>query len=158
MSGPPEGVTLRRATEADQALIRQMVVREAQLDPTSLHWSHFVIAELAPLGEAVGLGQIRPYRNCPELGSIFTRPQFEGQGIAGAVIGRLVADWPAPGPIYLECQAENATFYARFGFREIPWYQAPMPLKLKAGMGTFLGKIFGFRMAAMKLERSAGQE
>jgi len=149
----PEGVTLRRAVEADQALIRQMVIREAQLDPSALHWSHFVIAEIG--GEAVGLGQIRPYRGCPELGSIYTRPQFEGRGIGGAVIGRLVADWPLPGPIYLECQSHNTTYYQRFGFKEIPWYQAPMPLKLKSGMGAMLGRLFGFRVSAMMLERGA---
>ena len=151
MTGTPEGLTLRRAVEADQVLIRQMVIKEAGLDPTSLDWSHFVIAELA--GEVVGLGQIRPYRGCPELGSIYTRPQFEGRGIGGAVIGRLIEDWRLPGPIYLECQSHNATYYQRFGFREIPWYKAPMPLKLKSGMGAFLGRIFGFRISAMILER-----
>jgi len=146
---------LRRAVEADQALIRQMVIREADLDPTSLHWSHFVMAELG--GEVVGLGQIRPHRGCPELGSIYTRSQFEGQGIAGAVINRLIADWPQPGPIYLECQSHNTTFYQRFGFKEIPWYQAPMPLKFKSGLGNFMGRIFGFRVSAMILDRPAGQ-
>lgn len=148
---PPQGLTIRRATEADQALIRQMVIKEAELDPTSLHWSHFVMAELD--GEVAGLGQIRPYRNCPELGSIYTRPKYEGKGIGGAVIRRLVDDWPLPGPIYLECQSHNATYYQRFGFKKIPWYKAPMPLKFKSGMGAILGKLFGIKVSAMILVR-----
>jgi N-acetylglutamate synthase-like GNAT family acetyltransferase len=151
MTTPPEGLVLRRAVADDQALIHTMVIKEAELDPTDLHWSHFVIAELA--GEVVGLGQIRPYKGCPELGSIYTRPDFEGRGIGGAVIGRLVADWPLPGPIYLECQSHNTTYYQRFGFREIPWYRAPMPLKLKSGVSNLLGLLFGIKVSAMQLDR-----
>jgi GNAT superfamily N-acetyltransferase len=153
MRPAPLELRLRPALEADQPLIRQMVVKEAGLDPTSLHWSHFIIAELG--AEVAGLGQIRPYRGCPELGSIFTRPQFQGRGIAGAIILRLVANWPAPGPIYLECQGHMATYYQQFGFRKIPWQQAPMPLKLKAGVGAFLSRIFNFKMAVMRLDRQA---
>jgi len=147
----PDGMTIRPAAEADQALIRQMVVNEAGLDPTSLGWSHFVIAEMD--GQVVGLGQIRPYPGCPELGSIFTRPEYQGRGIAAAVIRRLVDDWPLPGPIYLECEGHNVTYYHRFGFKEIPWQQAPMPLRLKAGVGAFIARIFGFKMAVMRLDR-----
>ena len=38
-------IHLRPAVAADQPLIRQMV-RAEDLDPTSLHWSHFLVAEL----------------------------------------------------------------------------------------------------------------
>jgi N-acetylglutamate synthase-like GNAT family acetyltransferase len=143
-----EGLGLRRALEADQALIRQMVIQEAGLDPTSLGWSHFVIAEVN--GEVAGLGQIRPYPRCPELGSIFTRPAYRGQGVAAAIIRRLVDDWQPHGPIYLECQGHMTSYYQRFGFDEISGQPAPMPLKLKAGVGAFFARVFGFKLAVMK--------
>lgn len=142
---------LRRATKADQALIRRMVVREGGLDPTSLHWSHFVLAEVN--GEVAGLGQIRPYRNCPELGSIYTRPQHRGVGVAAAIIRRLIADCQALGPVYLECRAHMASYYRQFGFEEIRWQQAPMPLKLKSGIGAFFARLFGLKLAVMRLNR-----
>ena len=31
-----------------------------------------------------------------------------------------------------------------------------MPLKFKSGMGAILGKLFGIKVSAMKLERPAG--
>lgn len=37
-------VTLRKATAQDAPMINQMV-RDAQLDPTSLKWQHFLVAE-----------------------------------------------------------------------------------------------------------------
>src|SRR5262249_30314699 len=136
MTQPEIDVRLRPAQAEDQELIKEMIVREAQLDPTSLHWSHFILAELAddsvPEGERViGLGQIRPYRNCPELGSLYVRKLYRGQGVASQIMRALLASRPAP--IYLECLSYNAPFYQRFGFYQIPWYRAPWPLSLKSG-------------------------
>lgn len=148
-------VTVRRATPADQTTIRRLV-RGAQLDPTALHWSHFVVAEIDGAG-SVGIGQVRPYPRCPELGSLVVRKRFRGRGIAAAIIHALLES--EPGTVYLECQVHMVPYYERFGFQEIPWYRAPMPLKLKAGMGALLGRLFGFRIAAMQREgvESTGQ-
>lgn len=137
-------VTLRPAQAEDQALIKEMIVREAELDPTSLHWSHFILAELPddnlPASERViGLGQIRPYRNCPELGSLYVRKTYRKLGVASQIMRALLASRPAP--IYLECLSYNVPYYERFGFFEIPWYRAPWPLSLKSGVGTFFSKL-----------------
>lgn len=143
MPARPE-VKLRRAQREDQTLINAMVRDEANLDPTSLHWSHFVIAELPGEGgtgpaQVAGIGQIRPYRGCPELGSLYVRQPYRGQGIASQIVRALLASTPAP--IYLECVDLNVPYYRRFGFYEIAWHRAPWPLWLKSGMGRLAGRL-----------------
>ncbi len=139
------GVTLRPAVPADQRTIRRLV-RGAGLDPTALHWSHFIVAERDGVG-IVGIGQIRPYRRCPELGSLVVLKAYRGQGLGGAILRALLASRPPP--IYLECEGSKVPYYTRFGFREIPWRQAPLPLKLKAGLGNLIARRAGWRVAVM---------
>lgn len=145
--GPHTPPTIRRATAADQAVIKA-IVGQAGLDPFNLKWPNFVLAEVD--GQIAGIGQIRPYPNCPELGSIVTLPEHRRQGIATRIIETLLDG--RTDTIYLECAGRMASYYTRFDFREIPWQQAPMPLKLKAGLGNMLGRLFGFRIAVMKRE------
>lgn len=141
-------ITIRPARREEQARIRQVITKDANLDPTDLNWANFVIAEGAD-GRWAGLGQIRRAGKCNELGSLYVRPDLRGQGIAGAIIGALVAD--EPGEIYLECAGRLVPFYERFGFERVPWQSVPMPLKIKAGIGHTLGKLFGMELATMRL-------
>ncbi len=135
-------VRIRPAVDTDQPLIRQMV-QKAHLDPTGLHWSHFIVAEND--GKIVGIGQMRP--KGPELGSLVVRKDYRRCGIGGQIIKALVDT--QPGDVYLECQSGLADYYRRFGFEEIHWREAPWPLKLKAG----LGKLLGFRLSVMRYTR-----
>jgi amino-acid N-acetyltransferase len=137
--------TIQRAAAADQAAIREIVLK-AGLDPSNLKWPNFVLAEIDE--QIAGIGQIRPYPGCPELGSIVTLPAYRGQGVASKIIETLLDG--RTDTIYLECMGQRASFYTRFGFQEIPWPQAPMPLKLKAGLGNMIGRLFGLRVAVMK--------
>jgi N-acetylglutamate synthase-like GNAT family acetyltransferase len=141
----PSGITIRRAAAADQIAIRQMI-RYARLDPLDVRWPNFMVAETD--GQIIGIGQIRPYPGCPELGSIVTRRQYRGQGIAAAIIETLLAE--RTGAVYLECARRMVSYYVRFGFEEIPWHQAPMPLKFKSCVGNTVGRLLGFRIAVMK--------
>lgn len=140
-------ISIRPASAADQPLIRAWV-REARLDPTALRWQHFLIAEDA--GIIVGIGQIRPYPRCRELGSLVVAPERRGTGVGAQLVRALLVG--EAGPIYLECGGHNEAFYLRFGFRPIPWQHAPMPLKLKAGAGQLAGRLFGFRIVVMRWE------
>ncbi len=142
---PAALLTIRRATAADQTDIRA-IIRTAGLDPGNLAWSNFVLAEVD--GQIAGIGQIRPYPNCPELGSIVTLPEYRGQGIAARIIETLLDG--RTDTIYLECAGRMASFYTRFDFQEIPWQQAPMPLKFKAGLGNMIGRLGGWHIAVMK--------
>jgi amino-acid N-acetyltransferase len=138
-------VQVRRATADDQPIIKQMVKDEG-LDPTSLNWSQFLIAHND--GEIVGIGQIRPYPKCRELGSLVVREAYRKQGVGELLVDALLAN--ETGDVYLECLSHNEHYYEKFGFKRIPWWQAPMPLKLKAGMGQTVGRLLGFRVVAMK--------
>lgn len=139
---------IRPATADDQAVIRQWVRAEA-LDPTALHWSQFLVAELE--GEIVGIGQVRPHRRCRELGSLIVREDRRRRGIGAQIVEALLAT--EQGEVYLECLDEMASYYARFGFQPLPWWQAPAPLKLKAGLGNLFGRLFGYRVVTMRRPR-----
>lgn len=142
-------VTIRRATESDQAIIKQMV-KDEDLDPTSLNWQQFLMAEDA--GEIVGIGQVRPYPKGRELGSIAVKKEYRGKGVGGTIIRALLEQ--EKGDVYLECEAHNVTYYSRFGFVKISWWQAPPPLRYKHLLIKGLGYLRGYRMAVMK--RAAG--
>jgi amino-acid N-acetyltransferase len=137
-------IHIRPAVEADQQTITELV-KEEGLDRTTLHWSHFVIAEDA--GETVGIGQVRPYPNCRELGSLVVKEAYRKQGVGALIVQALLEH--EKGDVYLECLDFNERYYTRFGFRRIPWWQAPMPLKLKAGIGKVLGPVLGYHVVTM---------
>jgi amino-acid N-acetyltransferase len=143
-------VTIRPARADDQETIRQMV-RDEQLDPTSLNWTQFVIAE--DDGQVVGIGQVRPYPKCRELGSIVVKAAYRKQGVGALIINTLLAG--ETGVVYLEAEAHNERYYARFGFERIPFWRAPMPLTFKAALTKTMGLFMGFRMVVMR-RRAAG--
>jgi amino-acid N-acetyltransferase len=151
-------ITIRRAAPDDQAIIRRLV-HAAGLDRSALHWSHFVLAELPGEQRAdhriVGIGQIRPYRNCPELGSLVVRKPYRDLGIGGQIIRALQRSHPPP--LYLECRGNMVPYYERFGFGEIVWHTAPTPLSLKAGAGTLLRRL-GLMRARVAVMRWDGVE
>lgn len=134
---------IRPAVEADARTIRQMI-REEQLDPTSRDWHNFLIAEVD--GQTVGIGQIKPYRDCQELGSLIIRSAYRSQGIAGALITALEAK--AGRPLYLVCERKMQPFYERFGYQRLPFRQAPRTLQLKLA-AAFAFRLFGILVIAM---------
>jgi N-acetylglutamate synthase-like GNAT family acetyltransferase len=139
-------IQIRPALESDQEIIRQMV-KNAQLDPTSLHWSHFKVAEQD--GLIIGIGQIRPYPRCRELGSLTVTADYRKHGVGAMIVNALLEQ--ETGDIYLECESFNERYYTRFGFVRIPWYQAPYPLNLKVSLiGGILRIVFREHIIAMK--------
>ena len=108
------------------------MIRAERLDPTSLDWRHFLVAE-APVedgtGAIIGIGQVKHYPGCLELGSLVVLPEFRGQGIAAALIAALEAR--SGRPLYLLCRSEMEAFYQRFGYDTISFWQAPLVLRLK---------------------------
>jgi N-acetylglutamate synthase-like GNAT family acetyltransferase len=139
-------VSIRRATADDQELIRQMV-RDENLDPTALNWPNFHIAEHG--GQIVGIGQIRPYPRCRELGSLVVKQEYRQQGVGALLVRSLLEQ--ETGDVYLECLHHNETYYARFGFVRLAWWRVPMPLKLKVLLGNLIGRpLMGIRVVAMK--------
>lgn len=135
---------IREAHAEDASMIRRMV-RAARLDPTSLDWRHFLIAEVE--GHPVGIGQVKEYPGCQEMGSLVTLPAYRGRGVASALIEALEAR--AGRPLYLLCAARMEPYYQRFDYVTIPWRRAPWFLKLKL-LPVLPLRLFGIRVLVMR--------
>lgn len=139
-----ENLRIRPATAADEKNIKRLI-HAAHLDPTSLKWQNFLIAEIE--GNIAGIGQIKRYPGCEELGSLVTLPQYRGQGIARELIAALEAR--AGRPLYLFCESKMETFYQQFGYVCISYGQLPGFLKMKFMLPLLL-RVFGIRVSKMR--------
>jgi amino-acid N-acetyltransferase len=139
-------VQIREAHAEDDALIKQMV-REARLDPSKLIWQNFVMAEVN--GEVVGIGQVRHHADgAHELGSLYTKKAYQGQGIAAQIIAALEAKYEKP--MYLFCMSKMEPFYNRFGYQRVEDGKTlPWALRRKYRL-THLVRLFGFRVLIMR--------
>lgn len=135
--------TLRRATEHDAATIKAMV-REENLDPTSLGWRNFTVAQSD--GQVIGIGQIKELPGCQELGSLMVREPYRKHGVAAALIAALEAR--ASRPLYLMCEQEMGRYYSKFGYKTISWWRSPWPLKMKR-LIVLPWLILGYRFQIM---------
>lgn len=137
---------LRAAVERDKGTIRKMIVDE-RLDPTSLDWSHFMVAEED--GRIVGIAQVKPLPGCNEFGSLIVLPEYRGRGIAAQLINALEAR--AGRPLYLICYIKMQPYYERFGFRRIRLADGPPFLRLKLGAAQLL-RLAGRQVIGMVKE------
>lgn len=118
-------IFLRAATAQDQPAIRR-IIRAAGLNPMSLHWPRFVVADAE--GEVAGIGQVKVLGDgAPELASLAVPPPYQGTGIGGALVWTLISR--TPGPIYLRCAGHNESYYQRFGFVTLAPEQMPRSLR-----------------------------
>ncbi|MBK8046907.1 MAG: GNAT family N-acetyltransferase [Anaerolineales bacterium] len=116
---------LRAATAADQPIIKRLI-RQARLNPRSLHWERFIVAEAA--GKVAGIGQIKTLRDgTRELASLAVGPDHQGTNIGSAIVWTLIS--MEAGTLYLRCAAHNETYYHRFGFRALAPAEMPPALR-----------------------------
>ncbi len=114
-------MNLRPATQLDQPPITR-IIREANINPMSLDWHRFLVAEED--GAIIGVGQIKSHGDgSRELASIAVVPSHQGRGIARQIIEALIAQ--EPGTLYLTCRNQLEPFYTRFGFRKIERDEMP---------------------------------
>lgn len=135
---------LRAARASDGPMIRQMIASE-HLDFTSLNWRRFLIAEVDH--QPVGIGQVKVYPGCYELGSLVVLPAYRGKGIASLLMAALESR--APRPLYLLCESYMESFYSRHGYRTVSYWQAPLALKFKLTPAQ-LALLFGIRVLVMR--------
>ncbi|MBE0688760.1 MAG: GNAT family N-acetyltransferase, partial [Anaerolineae bacterium] len=109
----PPAFTLRRAVEADQPIIRRLVLSEC-LNPRDVHWQNFLVAEDEEEKRIIGIGQIRLHGTVKELGSLVILPEYRGQGLGAALISALESQ--AGYPLYLMCASDKVPYYRRFGY------------------------------------------
>lgn len=109
-------IALRPARQEEQHLISAFV-RKEHLNPLSLDWRHFWLAE-SDNGEIVACGQIKPHGDgSRELASLVVLPAWRGKGVAGTLIGKLKSE--AGKPLWLTCRSGLIPFYNRFGFVDV---------------------------------------
>ncbi len=143
--------TLRRARETESRQIKDLI-HMVGINPMDLDWKRFIVAVDAD-GRVIGTGQIKPHgKEILELASIAVRPEFQGQGVARAVIEHLLKD--SPRPLYLTCLSIMEPLYQKFGFvalshEEMPRYYQRLS-KLANTMMTFTRR--DKRMLVMKLK------
>ena len=142
-------IHLRPATEQDQKTIERMI-HDAGINPMSLDWQRFVIADDA--GKAVGIGQVKQHGDgSRELASIAVIPERRGQGIASEIIHHLLAQ--ESGVVYLTCRSQLETFYNRFGFRKIGRNEMTTYFRRLYRIGNIFARLAKTEMLVMKLDR-----
>ena len=148
-------LSLRRAAEADQERIKQ-IIHEANINPLGLDWQHFWLAESE--GMVVGTGQIKVHGDgTRELASIAVIPSHQHQGIASLIIRTVLQD--ETGPVYLMCQQLHETFYNQFNFQVITTDQLPTSLRrINRAMRIFrpIAPLVGREFDVIFMRREAG--
>lgn len=143
--------TLRPALETEAHAIKDLI-NFVGINPMGLDWKRFVVA-VNTQDKVIGIGQLRPHgREILELASIAVYPEYRGQGIARAIIERLLKN--SPRPLYLMCESKNGALYEKFGFREIPYKEMPryfQRISKLAGLASTLAR-HDQRLLVMKLQ------
>src|SRR5215207_11554125 len=97
-----------RPAAADDQFVITAIVRAALINPRDLDWRRFLLAQWGQ--DVVGVGQVKPHRDgSRELASIAVVPEWQGNGVGGALIRALLSR--ATGPLYLLRDAEREHYY-----------------------------------------------
>jgi N-acetylglutamate synthase-like GNAT family acetyltransferase len=148
-------VKIRPAIAQDQPTIRRLI-KDARLNPMSLDWPNFVMAqEDGKLdGEVVGVGQVKTQGDgSRELASIVVVPTRQGHGIGSAIIGTLLASNPGA-VLHLTCRRELQGYYERFGFRRLNRADYPPYFGRLIPLVNLIGRFAGTRILVMRREAS----
>lgn len=128
---------IRRAVEADQRPITNMV-RDAKLNPRSLDWDRFMVAEVD--GELVGVAQMRQHPDgSRELASLVVQPSARGRGVAADLIDALLAD--RGGEVFMLVDGKFAPHYQRWGFRAVAPAGLPHSVRRQYRIGQLVTGI-----------------
>jgi len=140
---------IRPATAEDQATISRLV-KDARLNPMSLNWPNFIVAEES--GAVVGIGQVKAHGDgSRELASIVVVPARQGQGIGSAVIRTLLASNPGA-VLHLTCRRELQGYYERFGFRRLSGADYPPYFGRMIPLVNLIGRFAGIRIQVLRRE------
>ena len=143
--------TLRPARESESRAIKALI-HLVGINPIGVDWKRFVVA-VNDQDDILGIGQLKPHgKETLELASIAVYPEYQGQGIARAIIEHLLKD--SPRPLYLMCESRNGALYEKFGFREIPYKEMPryfQRISKLAGLAGILARQ-DERVLVMKLQ------
>ena len=117
-----DNYVLRPALESESRQIKDLI-HLVGINPMGLDWKRFIVAVNAR-EEVIGTGQIKPHgKEILELASIAVRPEYQGQGIARAIIEYLLEG--SPRPLYLTCISTTGPLYQKFGFVSLSYDEMP---------------------------------
>ena len=143
--------SIRPARETEAAQIQDLI-HLVGINPMGLDWKRFVLA-VNERDEMLGCGQLKPHgREVLELASIAVYPEYQGKGIARAIIEYLLKYGPRP--LYLMCQSSLGPFYEKFSFKAISYEEMPryfQRMSRLAGLITTLARR-DERLLIMKLQ------
>ena len=144
---PPQ-CAIRPACDRDIKSIR-MLVWSAKLDPTQLRWQQFWVIECD--GKLAACGQLRNFAGAQELGSLVVAKDWRDRGLGSYLTKHLIQQ--ATEPLYLECLgARLASFYTRFGFKEVSVQELPQSLKFKFGLSQLAKTLFRIPVTIMQYQ------
>ena len=143
--------TLRPARETDDAAIKQLI-HSSGINPMGLDWRRFTVA-VDDRDQVIAMGQIKPHgKEVLELASIAVVPEYQGQGLARAIIEHLLKN--SPRPLYLTCISSLGPLYEKFGFKAVDYAEMPryfQRISKLAGL-VFLLANQGEHLLVMKLQ------
>jgi N-acetylglutamate synthase-like GNAT family acetyltransferase len=147
-------MNIRAATASDQSTIHR-IIHDANINPMSLDWRRFVLAEAEEDGRVVGVGQVKEHSDgSRELASIAVIPEWRGRGIAGEIIRALLEQ--QDGTLYLTCRNSLESFYTRYGFYSISPQEMTPYFRRLYRLGGALMKIAGGRERLIVMKREGG--
>jgi len=122
------------------------------INPMGLDWKRFVVA-VNDRDEMIGCGQLKPHGpDVIELASLAVYPEYQGKGVARAIIEYLLKG--SPRPLYLMCESSLGSLYEKFGFRPVAYEEMPryfQRISKLAGLVTTLAQREE-RLLIMKLQ------
>jgi N-acetylglutamate synthase-like GNAT family acetyltransferase len=128
---------IRSARQEDHETIVAFI-RQAKLNPRSLHWERFLVAELD--GQIIGIRQIKVHdRGTREIASGFVLPEYRRQGISARLMKELLAR--EPGPLYTMVSEKRAAYYEQFGFCRVDASQLPSDFRREYRIGRIVTSL-----------------
>ena len=125
-----------RPASADDQFAITAIVRAARINPRDLDWQRFLLAQWGQ--DIVGVGQVKPHKDgSRELASIAVVPEWQGNGVGGALIRALLSR--ETGPLHLMHNADREHYYQRFGFQRLDRRAMPPYFRRFARMSPVIG-------------------
>ena len=144
-------IPIRAAREAEARQIQDLI-HLVGINPMGLDWKRFVVA-VNDRDEMIGCGQLKPHGpDVIELASLAVYPEYQGKGVARAIMEYLLKG--SQRPLYLMCESGLGSLYEKFGFRPIPYEEMPryfQRISKLAGLVTTLAQREE-RLLIMKLQ------
>ena len=142
---------LRPARESESRQIKDLI-QFVGINPMGLDWKRFIVA-VNENDEMIGCGQLKPHgTDILELASIAVHPEYQGNGVARAILETLLKG--SPRPLDLMCESSLGALYEKFGFRGIAYDEMPryfQRISKLAGLVTTLARREE-RLLVMKLQ------